>query len=101
MQSKNNQSNWRMFRGLVVASIAAACYLPRAEARTVTWTGGGDGSTWSDGRNWDGTAHGERADDIARRQRGAFRIAFRSACLEQRNHILEFVHPKYSCSFAR
>ena len=47
MQSKNNQSNWRMFRGLVVASIAAACYLPRAEARTVTWTGGGDGSTWS------------------------------------------------------
>ena len=53
-----------MFRRLAVAStVIVAFFFLGAEARTVTWTGDGDGSTWSDGRNWGGTAPAD-GDDV-------------------------------------
>ena len=63
MQSIDDIFDGRVLRRLAAASVAAACLMPGAEARTVTWTGGGDGSTWSDGANWGGTAPAD-GDDV-------------------------------------
>ena len=49
--------NTKMARGLAAlpAVVVFAAALS-ASAATRTWTGGGDGSTWADARNWGGTA---------------------------------------------
>src|SRR5262249_14829071 len=43
-------------------------FLQALEARTllnaVLWTGGGDGTSWSDARNWSGNARPGAADDV-------------------------------------
>ncbi len=51
----------RFFSSLLFASLLAGAPL----AQTVTWTGGGDGSTWSDGANWStGSAPGAGNDVV-------------------------------------
>jgi len=64
MQSLNGLFDRRRLRRFAAVSIAAvALFAIDAVARTVTWTGGGDGSTWNDGANWGGTVPAD-GDDV-------------------------------------
>ena len=48
---------------LFYSIVAAGLLFPNAEARSVYWTGGGDGLTWNDGANWGGTPPSD-GDDV-------------------------------------
>ncbi|MBQ4198923.1 MAG: hypothetical protein II649_03465, partial [Kiritimatiellae bacterium] len=45
-----------MKKTLMVVMAAIAAVLGPSVARAATWSGAGDGTTWSDGANWGGTA---------------------------------------------
>ena len=45
----------RMFRSLKILMTLLAAHAMVATAATRTWTGGGDGVTWTDPANWGGT----------------------------------------------
>ena len=50
------------FLNLTIASLLAFT-LTSSLAATITWTGGGDGTSWSDSHNWDSNAVPGTADD--------------------------------------
>ena len=53
----------KMKNTLFYSIVAAGLLFPNAEARSVYWTGGGDGLTWNDGANWGGTPPSD-GDDV-------------------------------------
>ena len=48
----------------LLAGLLISALTPDAFAASVTWTGGGDKSSWSDGRNWSTGALPGPSDDV-------------------------------------
>ncbi|MFA6242741.1 MAG: hypothetical protein WC655_17515, partial [Candidatus Hydrogenedentales bacterium] len=54
----------RRISGICVTFLTLTLLLPYAHAATVTWDGGGDGSTWASAANWSTNALPTSADDV-------------------------------------